>query len=525
MQIFSAVMSECKTVLSRIWFVMVWVVILLGFVLLVSRYVRASIDDLFIILRYVENAANGYGLAYNIGERVEGYTCFGWVLSLWGLVSLGWPAYWAAKLMGIVCSIGTLWLSYGIGRELWHGKPHAKIIAFLPTFLLLVNPDFLYWSVSGLETPLFTVSVVAVIYLLVIETRLAREQQLTRWMVVIGQAILCSIATLTRPEGIVLLAYAFVAKFVMWRSRHDWLRYCMALGVSVSVPIIAFFIWRFHYYGEWLPNTYYAKMDGAIFERIHSGRFNLQGFLASNCFGWVGMHGQSAWPGIMIFMLLPVIALFVVQKKRAHLVVLGWAIILTAIIVWEGGDWMPHNRFFVPVLACFMLLVVHSVLGLIDRIGECSRVFCRQVVTIASVVLIAALFLDYLRLNIRHAPISSIERDDSWPVVFSRYILESAPTGTLAASDIGLIGYITHYRVIDLAGLVDKHISRSFGNSFQKDYDIMYVLNQLPDFIVLTDQRCLAEDRLRQSPEFMTKYKFIKKHEAHSLYENNGKRL
>lgn len=513
-----SVPTQLKDVVRCSWPSLVWAIVIAVFVLLASRYVQASIDDLFIILRYVDNAANGHGLVYNIGERVEGYTCFSWVMILVGLVRLGWPAYWAAKLMGLVCSIGVLWCCYGIGRELWHTNRSSRLAAFLPCLLLVVNPDFLYWSVSGLETPLFAFSVMCVLYSLVVEARLAREQHSERWLIVIAQAIACIIAMLTRPEAIVLLAYTFGAKLVMWRARHDWLRYSAILGVAIFVPVCVFFLWRYDYYGEWLPNTYYAKMGGETLDRLHSGKLYLMGFLADNWFGWLGVHGQTAWPGLIVLFLLPVAALVFVRKKRAHIIVLGWTIVLALVVVFEGGDWMPHNRFLVSALICSVLLVSSSTLEFICSAKEHWHVLFRFGVTAAAILLVA-LFADSLRRNIRHSPVSRIERDDSWPVVFSRYILESAPRGALAASDIGLIGYMTHYRVIDLAGLVDHHVAQSVGNSFQKDYDVKYVLDQKPEFIVLTDQKCLAEDRLRKEERFTGRYQFVKKHEGHSLYE------
>ena len=39
-------------------------------------------DDAFISNRYAENLANGLGLVYNAGERVEGYTNLSWTLML-----------------------------------------------------------------------------------------------------------------------------------------------------------------------------------------------------------------------------------------------------------------------------------------------------------------------------------------------------------------------------------------------------------------------------------------------------------
>ncbi len=39
-------------------------------------------DDAFISFRYVQNLLEGHGLVFNVGERVEGYSNFLWVLEL-----------------------------------------------------------------------------------------------------------------------------------------------------------------------------------------------------------------------------------------------------------------------------------------------------------------------------------------------------------------------------------------------------------------------------------------------------------
>lgn len=39
-------------------------------------------DDAYISYRYVANYLNGHGLVYNIGERIEGFTNFGWTAFL-----------------------------------------------------------------------------------------------------------------------------------------------------------------------------------------------------------------------------------------------------------------------------------------------------------------------------------------------------------------------------------------------------------------------------------------------------------
>src|SRR5947207_15116687 len=48
-------------------------------------------DDMMISMRYARNLVSGAGLVFNPGERVEGYTNFGWVLLMAGVHLLPLP--------------------------------------------------------------------------------------------------------------------------------------------------------------------------------------------------------------------------------------------------------------------------------------------------------------------------------------------------------------------------------------------------------------------------------------------------
>ena len=59
----------------------------------VNRFVQ---DDAYISFRYARNLADGLGLVWNAGERVEGYTNFLWTLML---APAAWPSRRAAELV------------------------------------------------------------------------------------------------------------------------------------------------------------------------------------------------------------------------------------------------------------------------------------------------------------------------------------------------------------------------------------------------------------------------------------------
>ena len=68
-----------------------WPVLLAILIFSVICYKLSFIqDDAYISYLYVANFLNGDGLVYNIGERIEGFTNFGWViyLILWGALGL-----------------------------------------------------------------------------------------------------------------------------------------------------------------------------------------------------------------------------------------------------------------------------------------------------------------------------------------------------------------------------------------------------------------------------------------------------
>ena len=62
-------------------------------------------DDAFISFRYARNLAEGNGLVFNTGERVEGYSNFLWTVVMAGCHKLGFDLPSAARLLGALFSI------------------------------------------------------------------------------------------------------------------------------------------------------------------------------------------------------------------------------------------------------------------------------------------------------------------------------------------------------------------------------------------------------------------------------------
>src|SRR3990172_2916010 len=64
--------------------------------------------------------------------------------------------------------------------------------------------------------------------------------------------------------------------------------------------------------------------------------------------------------------------------------------------------------------------------------------------------------------------------------------LASNARGPIALMDIGLIGYVSNLEIIDTSGLTDLHIAHAPGGLIDKKFDLAYVLDRDPEYVVLT---------------------------------------
>ena len=213
-------------------------------------------DDAFISFRYARNLLEGHGLVFNVGERVEGYSNFLWTLELaaiWGVFGIR-PEH-AAPWLSVAFTVGTL------AVLLWWALrtpalAYRRLTAWMALGLVCSSATFAVWtSGGGLETRQFTFFIVLAVVSLALYRR-------NRWGLLTASLSLAA-AALTRPEGPLIAAicvawYAVQSMADAGRLRPDW-RSMAYLIAPCAIIIAAHFLFRYAYYGEWLPNTYYAK--------------------------------------------------------------------------------------------------------------------------------------------------------------------------------------------------------------------------------------------------------------------------
>ena len=244
-----------RSPIRLLWF-LPWLV-LLGWMASFSWFLC---EDTFISFRYIRNLVEGHGLVYNPDKYVGGYSNFLWVLelaALWGTFGLR-PEH-TAPWLSVACTVGTLAaLLWWVARL--PGLPHRGLVGWMAFGLVCSSATFAVWtSDGGLETRQFTFCIV----LAVVGLTLYPDRR----RVLPGVSLSSAATALTRPEGPLFAACCFGWYAVQRRVVTEQWRAAASLAVPFVVLVAGHYLFRYSYYGEWLPNTYYTKYVTVWYER------------------------------------------------------------------------------------------------------------------------------------------------------------------------------------------------------------------------------------------------------------------
>lgn len=444
-------------------------------------------DDAFITLRYAANLAKHGELVWNLGERVEGITTF--LLTIWlaGLIRVGVDPLIASQATGIAGGIMTV---LGCLAVLQRYAPDVRATGLLVT---AGSVPLLMWSFSGMEAAIIAALLVWTCWALL--PLLAGDFRLPRLLLA---GVLIAAAYLTRmdaavPAATLVAAMCLVAPGPLSRRLTAGTIVAAILAVTIAIHLA----WRVSYYGDWLPNTYYAKVGIDPHQRFE--------------FGWrYALTTAFQAPGLMVATVLAPIAIFRGSHRRLATALFAAILSQVAYVTWAGGDHLPTGRFYVPIvgLAGVLLgLVVHA-------LGSIGRWIVVTPLCIASVL--AGLV----------APHDSSISAETGRVV-GKYVADHVPTDKVIALNTAgaLPFYAQDHRFIDMLGLNDYHIARVTDLPHATEWqrrpghakgDGAYVLSRKPDIIIvrsalgtpIEESASLGEHELMASEEFARCYEF-----------------
>jgi tetratricopeptide (TPR) repeat protein len=411
---------------------------------------RFTQDDAYISLRYATNLVEGHGLVFNPGERVEGYSNFAWTMLLALVVRLGLPPIPAATWMGIAFALGTILVASRFARAI-EGRWGTAAVG--TAALLAGTSAFALWCTGGLETAMFAFWVTA-----------GLERGLAPGVSERGRLaapLLLAGAALTRPDG-ALIAALWLAVRAASGARRELLREAAILA-ALMLPYAA---WKLWYYGDLLPNTYYAKAGT-------SAEYFARGVdYAREYFGAYALWG-----------VVPALALAALRHGGARSVEARLLVVWTgyaAYIVLIGGDVLHVHRFWLGILPIGAVLVARGVAW-------------RPAVAAAVLAAIVAVGLVRNWNGIRErrrTEIGFVENMAQTGV----WLGANLPKGSrVAITTIGAVGYFSRLTVIDMLGLTDREIARNpeFIDGVEDTwreikYNAASVLRRRPDIILFS---------------------------------------
>ncbi|MBI2724509.1 MAG: hypothetical protein HYX50_05550 [Chloroflexi bacterium] len=436
-------------------------------------YVRHYADDSYITLRYSRNLADGVGPVWNPGQRVEGYTDFLWMAVLAGMNRIGMDLVSASLLLSYASMLAMMLIVWRIWRIWSEEQPESAFAnpAVLAAALLAIglNDAVVFWGFSGLETPLASTLLTALLWAWMVESR----RRSFPWSALIAVA-----AAMTRPELLFMagVAFAFTA-YDAWTERDARnTRRLLLWGAMFAVLYGAYFAWRFGYYGYFFPNTYYAKV-GSNIDFISRG------------LTYVRMNGASYL--FLPFLLGAAVLLFGVAarlRRDAAFIVVALAVWVAAVIV-EGGDAFQHGRFLTPVVP---VLYLAGVCGIATML-QASLPDRRRYAWVAGAALALA------GLALAHASIDPTLQTDRRALqereILGRWINANTPQDyTIAVFAAGATPYYAQRRALDMLGLTDETIAHTkvpaFGRGLpaHEKFNIDYALDTVrPEIIVMGD--------------------------------------
>jgi len=418
----------------------------------------------YIVYRYVENIASGNGFVYNVGEYVEGVSCFLWTVLL---VPFSYFSFDLVAATPWISALLALLIVFFLPKVITVVAPDTNNnIRVIACFFLASYPCFAFWAKSGLETSLYGLLLLTTIYTFFLDSK--------KMLIV---SALAGIATcLTRPEGPFILA-AIPLGHVMHHRGKELNKLILWCGI-VAAGFLLFLSFRYSYFGDLFPNTYYAKVGGDVYRRITKGFLYSFNFLSTLT---PLVLFDAKFSGIVASLIVTASWFYGFFNRRLRY--LSLAVLLNLVFIFvAGGDWMPLFRFWVPLLPFILILVASAFYRLkLNPSAPITASFCLLFAVSHFLYVSNEKLSPFGMLNIGNAAQLSALNE-----TMANYINENTDsTDKIAVLDIGEIGYKTNLYVIDLAGLVTPWIAKAEGTVHNKSFPVEKLLAQKPKFIIL----------------------------------------
>jgi Dolichyl-phosphate-mannose-protein mannosyltransferase len=404
------------------------------------------VDDAGISFAYARNLAAGHGLVAQPGVGpVEGFSNPLWTLLLAGTFRLGlFGLDWTPKVLGLLLVAATFGL---VADDLGRARSSPVWPAALAASLLATSTSFVVWTTSGLENALL--ACLAALSCLLVARASEGRRSLDR-----AAGLTAGLLALTRPDAVLYAAAFPLALLVSSDGRRAslgiWMRRVGAYAGALVPLVGSYFLFRRFYFGEWVPNTYYAKDHPSLAFLLDRDK-------------WMGLLDGALGPAALPVSLVALGGAAWLARRRGvdgrtlsllvHLALAALAYMLMP------EDWMGEYRFATPFLLFFYWSAAEGARRLAagPRRGIVAAILGLALVATSAVVH-ASRTADFAARPV--VPLADVARfyGDGYNRLAD---VLGAPSPSLLAPDLGGTLLVSRLRVYDLVGLCDAVTART----------------------------------------------------------------
>jgi len=419
---------------------------LIVFILLLGTYNSFIQDDAFISFRYAHNFANGHGLDWNIdtADHVEGYTNFLWVLLLSVVEYLNLDPIVSSKVIGLIFSFGTLLFTYRLTLLIFQ----SKYLALLSIFFLGTNYSYSAYITGGLETQLQVFLVVANAFYIfyVIDNK-----KLSDGFLLLAISLLFTLSILTRLDTIMIsgifFTYLLLSLYKEQLQTIEKIKSFIILILPSLVILSTWFVLKYNYYGDFLPNTFYVKAT----------HFSLKTFIYGGAYLIYFLNGYFLTPFLLIGIWYFKELIVEHNIKIMVLIIIIWCLYIIKI----GGDFMEF-RFMVPILPFIFIVVLRIILFFKT---SSIQIFLILIIPIASLYHAMTFKGAHGIESIHTLNYHIVNPKENWEGIGKKlgqiFSVSSSNPIVIAVTAAGAIPYYSNLNTIDMFGLNDKWIAKN----------------------------------------------------------------
>jgi hypothetical protein len=460
-----------------------------------------TIDDAFITFRYARNLLAGLGFVYNPGERVLGTTTplyTGLVAGLAGLArTSNYP--WLALWVNAVADALTCGLLARVGHDLTGRRGVGLAVALL----WAVAPMSVTFAIGGMETSVAILLLVATASLF-----LRGHGRLT--------AAAAGLALLARPDSALLVLPIALARLIEKRRRLPWAE--ALVGLAVLAPWLVF---AGLYFGSPLPHSIAAK---TVAYRLapEAALVRLLQHYGTPFFEHLALGPVGIALGLVLYPALALIGTLASLRRCPR----AWPLFAYPwlyLAVFAAANPLIFRWYLAPPLPFYFLAIVA---GAAEVIAKAAQAITRRVAwarpglsaagLAALTALWAAFSLKAWTTRLDHGPTHPApamawhQLELLYEGIGRRLAVEAPPGSTVAAGDVGALGYYSGARILDTVGLMSPEAARYYplpAEHYVINYAIapQLVLDTLPDYVVLLE--VYGRAGLLREPAFQADYR------------------